>query len=120
MNMVVSGVAGSRPARGVSITDGPRKRTDQGRRLPAIRGSPALHSFLSVTGLSANADLTSPRTRRVVRGMIHYVAEHARLNLHEAGTFRLSRLRKGPGVRFSDSIFGKLLEPINRRQFQAV
>src|SRR5262249_19764208 len=52
--------------------------------------------------------------------MIHYVAEHARLNLHEAGTFRLSRLRKGPGVRFSDSIFGKLLEPINRRQFQAV
>jgi len=52
--------------------------------------------------------------------MIHYVAEHARLNLHEAGTFWLSRLRKGPGVRFSDSIFGKLLEPINRRQFQAV
>src|SRR5262249_726348 len=63
MNMVVSGVAGSRPARRVSITDGPRKRTDQGRRLPPTRGSPALHSFLSVTGLSANADLTSPRTR---------------------------------------------------------
>jgi IS4 transposase len=52
--------------------------------------------------------------------MIHYVAEHARLSLHEAGTFWLSRLRKGPGMRFSDSIFGKLLEPINRRQFQAV
>lgn len=51
--------------------------------------------------------------------MIHYVAEHARLRLREAGTFWLSRLRKGPGMRFCDSIFGRLLEPINRRQFQA-
>jgi putative transposase len=31
----------------------------------------------------------------------------------------VSRLRKGPGMRFYDSIFGGLLEPINRRQFQA-
>src|SRR5260370_42470276 len=30
--------------------------------------------------------------------MIHYVAVHARFNLHEAGTFWLSRLRKGPGT----------------------
>jgi IS4 transposase len=50
--------------------------------------------------------------------MIHCVAEHARFNLREAGTFWLSRLRKGPGMRFCDSIFGRLLEPINRRQFQ--
>jgi putative transposase len=50
--------------------------------------------------------------------MIHYVAVHARFSLREAGTFWLSRLRKGPGMRFSDSIFGSLLEPINRRQFQ--
>jgi hypothetical protein len=50
--------------------------------------------------------------------MIHCVAEHARFNRHEAGTFWLSRLRKGPGMRFCDSIFGGLLEPINRRQFQ--
>jgi IS4 transposase len=50
--------------------------------------------------------------------MIHYAAEHARFNRHEAGTFWLSRLRKGPGMRFNDSIFGKLLEPINRRQFR--
>jgi IS4 transposase len=51
--------------------------------------------------------------------MIHYVAVHARFSLREAGTFWLSRLREGPGMRFSDSIFGRLLEPINRRQFQA-
>src|SRR5215475_11324087 len=70
--------------------------------------------------VSEDAIRPLPASGRVVRGMIHYVAEHARLNLHEAGTFWLSRLRKGPGVRFSDSIFGKLLEPINRRQFQAV
>ncbi|SEN79803.1 DUF4372 domain-containing protein, partial [Bradyrhizobium sp. OK095] len=50
--------------------------------------------------------------------MIHYAAEHAQFNRHEAGTFWLSRLRKGPGMRFNDSIFGKLLEPINRRQFR--
>src|SRR5260221_12763674 len=50
--------------------------------------------------------------------MIHYVAVHARFSLREAGTFWLSRLREGPGMRFSDSIFGSLLEPINRRQFQ--
>src|SRR5262249_40182150 len=33
--------------------------------------------------------------------------------------FRLSRLRKEPSMRFRGSIFGRLLEPINRRQFQA-
>jgi putative transposase len=52
--------------------------------------------------------------------MIHNVAEHARFNLREAGTFWLSRLIKGPGMRYCDSIFGRLLEPINRRQFQTV
>ena len=52
--------------------------------------------------------------------MIHYVAEHARLNLHEAGTFWLSRLRKGPSMRYVDSTLGGLLKPINRRQFQAI
>jgi putative transposase len=51
--------------------------------------------------------------------MIHCVAAHARFNRREAGTFWLSRLRKGPSMRFYDSIFGGLLEPINRRQFQA-
>jgi putative transposase len=48
--------------------------------------------------------------------MIHNVAAHARLSLHEAGTFWLSRLRKGPGMRFCDSIFGRLLKPISRVQ----
>jgi putative transposase len=51
--------------------------------------------------------------------MIHCVAVHARFSLREAGTFWLSRLRKEPSMRFCDSIFGGLLEPINRRQFQA-
>jgi hypothetical protein len=40
---------------------------------------------------------SSPRTRRAVRGKIHYVAVHARFNRHEAGTFWLSRLRKRTG-----------------------
>src|SRR5260370_5687450 len=62
---------------------------------------------------------SSPRKRRAVRGMIHYVAVHARFNLHEAGTFWLSRLRKGPGMRFCDSIFGRLLKPISRVQLAA-
>jgi putative transposase len=48
--------------------------------------------------------------------MIHNVAAHARLSLHEAGTFWLSRLRKEPGMRFCDSIFGRLLKPISRVQ----
>src|SRR5215831_13724065 len=61
----------------------------------------------------------SPFLRRGVRGMIHNVAVHARFSPHEAGTFWLSRLRKEPSMRFCDSIFGRLLEPINRRQFQA-
>src|SRR5262245_17419071 len=37
----------------------------------------------------------------------------------QTGPFRLSRLRKEPSMRFRGSIFGRLLEPINRRQFQA-
>src|ERR1700748_2452556 len=41
---------------------------------------------------------------------------HARFDRHEAGTFWLSRLRKGPGMRFCDSIFGRLLKPISRGQ----
>jgi putative transposase len=52
--------------------------------------------------------------------MIHYVAVHARFNRHEAGTFWLSRLRKGPGMQYVDSIFGNLLKPIDRRQFREI
>src|SRR3974377_1296094 len=37
----------------------------------------------------------------------------------QIGLFWLSRHRR-PSMRFRDSIFGKLLEPINRRQFQTV
>jgi IS4 transposase len=51
--------------------------------------------------------------------MIHYVAVHARFFRHEAGTFWLSRLRKGPGMRFGDSIFGQLLKPVSRVQLAA-
>jgi hypothetical protein len=52
--------------------------------------------------------------------MIHNVAGHARPNRREPGTFWLSRLRKGPGMRYRDSIFGSLLKPIDRRQFRAI
>src|ERR1700710_2347486 len=51
--------------------------------------------------------------------MIHYAAVHARFSRHEAGTFWLSRLRKGPGMRFGDSIFGRLLKPVSRVQLAA-
>src|ERR1700729_1461240 len=61
----------------------------------------------------------SPPSRTAVRGMIHYVAVHARVSLREAGTFWLSRLRKGPGMRFGDSIFGQLLKPVSRVQLAA-
>src|SRR5438445_10340714 len=35
-------------------------------------------------------------------------------------TFWLSRLRKGRGMRFTPSILGKLVEPINRRRFESI
>src|ERR1700736_3325130 len=52
--------------------------------------------------------------------MIHYVAEHTRLIRREPDTFWLSRLRKGPGMRYLNSIFGDVLKPIDRRQFREV
>ena len=52
--------------------------------------------------------------------MIHYVAEHARPIRREPDTFWLSRLRKGPGMRYRTSIFGDLLKPIDRRQFRGI
>jgi len=52
--------------------------------------------------------------------MIHYVAEHARPIRREPGTFWLSRLRKGPGMQYRNSIFGNLLKPIDRRQFRGI
>jgi IS4 transposase len=52
--------------------------------------------------------------------MIHYVAEHARPIQREPGTFWLSRLRKGPGMRYRNSIFSDLLKPIDRRRFGAI
>jgi len=52
--------------------------------------------------------------------MIHYAAEHARPFRREPGTFWLSRLRKGPGMRYCGSTFGELLKPIDRRRFRAI
>src|SRR5882757_2516231 len=64
--------------------------------------------------------LTSPRLRRAVRGkVIHYVAVHAR---PDRFTPALSGCRdtERPSMRFRDSIFGDLLKPIRRRQFDTV
>ena len=52
--------------------------------------------------------------------MIHYAAAHARQIQCELDTFWLSRLRKGPGMRCVNSIFGELLKPIDRRQFRGI
>jgi IS4 transposase len=52
--------------------------------------------------------------------MIHYAAVHARPIRHEPDTFWLSRLRKGPGMRYVDSTLARLFKPINRRQFQMI
>ena len=52
--------------------------------------------------------------------MIHYAAEHARPIRREPGTFWLSRLRKGPGMRYLNSIFVNLLKPVDRRQFREI
>src|SRR5260370_35895898 len=35
-------------------------------------------------------------------------------------SFLVVETQKGPSMRFRDSIFGRLIEPINRRQFQTV
>src|ERR1700692_2614427 len=52
--------------------------------------------------------------------MIHYAAEHARPIRREPSTFWLSRLRKGPGMRYLNSIFVNLLKPVDRRQFREI
>jgi putative transposase len=52
--------------------------------------------------------------------MIHYAAAHARQIQRELATFWLSRLRKGPGMRYVNSIFRDLLKPIDRRQFEEI
>jgi putative transposase len=57
---------------------------------------------------------------RAVPGMIHYAAAHARQIQREPDTFWLSRLRKGPGMQYVDSIFRQLLKPIDRRQFRKI
>src|SRR6266478_4711963 len=61
-----------------------------------------------------------PLPRRAVPGMIHYAAAHARQIQREPDTFWLSRLRKGPGMQYVNSIFGELLKPIDRRQFREI
>src|SRR5258708_32383022 len=66
------------------------------------------------------AYLPRPACGRAVRGMIHYAAAHARQIQHELDTFWLARLRKGPGMRCVNSIFGELLKPIDRRQFRGI
>src|SRR5450631_4940501 len=58
--------------------------------------------------------------RRPVPGTIHYAAAHARQIQREPDTFWLSRLRKGPGMQYTNSIFGELLKPIDRRQFREI
>src|SRR5262249_59749457 len=66
---------------------------------------------------SAAFRLSSPRKRRAVRGMIHYVTVHARPN--RCNRFLLVvETQKGPSMRYLDSIFGRLLKPIDRRSFQ--
>src|ERR1700736_6029579 len=71
--------------------------------------------------LASLRDPTSPREeRRAVPGMIHYAAAHARQIRREPDTFWLSRLRKGPGMQYVNSIFGELLKPIDRRQFREI
>src|SRR6202790_5599811 len=62
----------------------------------------------------------SPVRGRAVPGMIHYAAAHARQIQREPDTFWLSRLRKGPGMEYVNSIFGDLLKPIDRRQFREI
>jgi putative transposase len=52
--------------------------------------------------------------------MIHYAAEHARPIRGEPDTFWLSRLRKGPGMHYRNSILGELLKPIDRRRFRSI
>jgi putative transposase len=52
--------------------------------------------------------------------MIHYAAAHARQIQGEPDTFWLSRLRKEPGMRYVNSIFGELLKPIDRREFREI
>src|SRR5436305_9813640 len=69
--------------------------------------------------ISEDGGYGSPPSRRAVRGMIHYVAVHARFSRHEAGTFWLSRLRNAPGMRFGDSIFEQLLKRVLRVQLAA-
>ena len=51
--------------------------------------------------------------------MIHYAAVHARPNRRKS-VFSGCRDTERPSMRYRDSTFGELLEPINRRWFQGV
>src|SRR5712691_5176441 len=66
------------------------------------------------------SEVTSLSNCRAVPGAIHYAAAHARQIQREPDTFWLSRLGKGPGMQYVDSIFGELLKPIDRRQFREI
>src|SRR5215510_6382330 len=67
----------------------------------------------------AACSVTSPRTRQGCPGNDSLCHGACSAQPAQTGPFRLSRLRKEPSMRFRGSIFGRLLEPINRRQFQA-
>src|SRR6202163_2845560 len=77
-------------------------------------------SSVSPWVLSRPLFLPLPACGRAVPGMIHYAAAHARQIQREPDTFWLSRLRKGPGMQYVNSIFGELLKPIDRRQFREI
>ncbi|MGY2987281.1 putative transposase [Bradyrhizobium sp. USDA 4508] len=77
--------------------------------------------FASLVARRPKSELRSsrPRKRRGVRGMIHCVAVHARQDRGKS-VFSGCRDTEGLSMRYRGSIFGRLLEPINRRQFQTV
>src|SRR5271167_4686096 len=72
----------------------------------------------------ASRVLPSPRSRRAVRGSRGGESISRRRMPRKTAVFRLlSGLRdseRGRGMRFTPSIFGKLLEPIKRRQFETL
>src|SRR6202011_3832917 len=85
-----------------------------------IGGAHYLHEVYTRSNPTYSGHVTVPVLCRAVPGMIHYAAAHARQIRREPDTFWLSRLRKGPGMQYVNSIFGELLKPIDRRQFREI
>src|SRR5579883_1439600 len=97
------------------------------RRARRRRRTPTGTSAASPNGIRRRCEPPRPAKRRAVRGKCGVNRIVAGACLAKQGSsekpssiFWWSRLRKERGMRYIPTTFEKLLEPLNRRQFEAI